>query len=88
MTAGGGTFLGKWGKVRPLNPNALVFPTHVSANLSHLFEIDHARQLSRAKANLKDFRFHDPRHTAASYLAMNGAGLRKIGDILDHKSLK
>jgi len=43
MTAGGGTFLGKWGKVRPLDPNALVFPTHVSANPSHLFEIDHAR---------------------------------------------
>ena len=43
MTAGGGTFLGNWGKVRPLNPNALVFPTHVSANPSHLFEIDHAR---------------------------------------------
>jgi len=65
----------------------LVFPSHVSANPSHLFEIDHAWQLIRAKADLKDFRFHDLRHTAASYLAMSGAGLREIGDILGHKSI-
>jgi len=79
--------LRKWGKVRPLDANALVFPSHVSANPSHLFEIDHAWQLIRAKAGLKDFRFHDLRHTAASYLAMSGAGLREIGDILGHKSI-
>ena len=79
--------LRKWGKVRPLDANALVFPSHVSANPSHLFEIDHAWQLIRAKAGLKDFRFHDLRHTAASYLAMSGAGLREIGDILVHKSI-
>ncbi|MEC7188235.1 MAG: site-specific integrase, partial [Pseudomonadota bacterium] len=79
--------LRKWGKVRPLDANALVFPSHVSANSSHLFEIDHAWQLIRAKADLKDFRFHDLRHTAASYLAMSGAGLREIGDILGHKSI-
>ena len=81
------TSLRKWGKVRPLDANALVFPSHVSANPSHLFEIDHAWQLIRAKADLKDFRFHDLRHTAASYLAMSGAGLREIGDILGHKSM-
>jgi integrase len=81
------TSLRKWGKVRPLDANALVFPSHVSANPSHLFEIDHAWQLIRAKADLKDFRFHDLRHTAASYLAMSGAGLREIGDILGHKSI-
>ncbi len=81
------TSLRKWGKVRPLDANALVFPSHVSARPSHLFEIDHAWQLIRAKADLKDFRFHDLRHTAASYLAMSGAGLREIGDILGHKSI-
>ena len=81
------TSLRKWDKVRPLDANALVFPSHVSARPSHLFEIDHAWQLIRAKADLKDFRFHDLRHTAASYLAMSGAGLREIGDILGHKSI-
>ena len=31
--------------------------------------------------------FHDLRHTAASYLAMNGASPLEIGDILGHKTL-
>jgi integrase len=38
-------------------------------------------------AGLTDFRFHDLRHTAASYLAMNGASLLEIADILGHKTL-
>jgi integrase len=39
------------------------------------------------EANIEDFRFHDLRHTAASYLAMNGASLLEIADILGHKTL-
>lgn len=39
------------------------------------------------KAALENFRFHDLRHTAASYLAMNGASLLEIADILGHKTL-
>ena len=34
-----------------------------------------------------DFRFHDLRHTAASYLAMSGASLIEIAEILGHKTL-
>ena len=37
-------------------------------------------------ANVTDFRFHDLRHTAASYLVMGGASLAEIGDILGHRS--
>jgi integrase len=33
------------------------------------------------------FRFHDLRHSAASYLAMNGASLVEIAEILGHKTL-
>ena len=33
-------------------------------------------------AEIKDFRFHDLRHSAASYLAMNGATLSEISAIL------
>lgn len=40
-----------------------------------------------AKAGLVDFRFHDLRHTAASYLAMNGASSIEIAAVLGHKTL-
>jgi integrase len=39
------------------------------------------------RAGLEDFRFHDLRHTAASYLAMSGATLKDIADILGHAHL-
>lgn len=39
------------------------------------------------RAQIDDFRFHDLRHSAASYLAMNGATLAEIAEILGHKTL-
>jgi len=39
------------------------------------------------KANIEDFRFHDLRHSAASYLAMNGAVPSEIAEVLGHKTL-
>ena len=41
----------------------------------------------RQQANLRDFRFHDLRHTFASYLAMSGANLLAIAELLGHKRL-
>ena len=41
-----------------------------------------------AKAKLVDFRFHDLRHSAASYLAMNGASTIEIAAVLGHKTLQ
>ena len=38
------------------------------------------------RADIADFKFHDLRHTAASYLAMNGATLPEIADVLGHKT--
>lgn len=49
--------------------------------------IDKAWQAARAKAGLDDVRFHDLRHSAASYLAMSGASLMDIAAILGHKTL-
>lgn len=40
-----------------------------------------------AAAKIKDFRFHDLRHTAASYLAMSGATSAEIAAVLGHKTL-
>lgn len=37
-------------------------------------------------AGLKDFKWHDLRHTCASILAQNGATLLEIGSVLGHKS--
>jgi len=39
------------------------------------------------KAGITNFKFHDLRHSAASELAMNGATLAEIAEILGHKTL-
>lgn len=42
----------------------------------------------RAKARLDNFRFHDLRHTFASYMAMNGESTMVISEALGHKKLE
>ena len=39
-------------------------------------------------AKLKNFRFHDLRHTAASYLAMSGATVPELAAVLGHRTLQ
>ena len=39
-------------------------------------------------AKLEDFRFHDLRHTAASYLMMRGASLADVRAVLGHTDIK
>ena len=49
-------------------------------------ETDWAHVLARAE--IKNYKFHDNRHTCASYLAQNGVALNVIANILGHKRLE
>ena len=73
------TTLKAWAKVRRLDTD-LVFPE--TKGFHHRWW----EALERAK--LTDFRFHDLRHTAASYLAMHGATPSEIAEVLGHKTLQ
>ena len=43
---------------------------------------------AREAAGLIDFRFHDLRHSTASYLAMSGASQLEIAEVLGHRTLQ
>lgn len=64
--------------------NGLIFPSPNDAEKPFDFRVQWTRTMQRA--NIKNFRFHDLRHTAASYLVMNGASLHETAEILGHKS--
>jgi len=42
---------------------------------------------ARRRAGLADVHFHDLRHTFASYMAMSGASLREIAELLGHSTV-
>lgn len=61
------------------------FKKRVKGKAAHM---DNAWKAVVKAAKLEDFRFHDLRHSAASYLAMNGASLAEIAEVLGHKTLQ
>lgn len=72
------------GKVRKLG-NDQVF---VSDGAAEVWLFDKAWYRALKTAKVKDFRFHDLRHTAASYLAMSGATTAEIAAVLGHRTLQ
>jgi len=50
-------------------------------------DIRSAWETAVKKAEIANLRFHDLRHSCASYLAMNGASLAEIAEVLGHKTL-
>jgi len=66
--------------------DALVFPSPLSQ--SKPLDIRSAWNTALRNAGISNFRFHDLRHTAASYLAMNQASLLEIGTLLGHKTVQ
>jgi integrase len=69
-----------------IDGTALLFPSEYDS--SKPVEIRKAWETTIRRAAITDFRFHDLRHTAASYLAMEGATAPEIAEILGHKSLQ
>jgi integrase len=48
--------------------------------------LDRLWRVVRKEAGLIDFRWHDFRHSCASFLAQRGASLLEIGSVLGHRS--
>tara|TARA_R110000824_G_scaffold318073_1_gene505215 strand:- start:40885 stop:41946 length:1062 start_codon:yes stop_codon:yes gene_type:complete len=73
------------GKVRAIDTD-LLFPSQAVRGKAENY--DRSWKAALKKAEITDFRFHDLRHSAASYLAMNGATLAEIAEVLGHKTLQ
>lgn len=67
-------------------PSSLVFASSRNPSQPYAFEERWKEALRAAK--VRNFRFHDLRHTCASMLAQNGATLLEIGDLLGHRQLQ
>lgn len=72
------------GKITRLRDTGLVFPSRVSTNKPVALRTPWETALKRA--GITNFRWHDLRHSAASFLAKNGASLLEIGAVLGHRS--
>ncbi len=66
-------------------PRRYLFPRR---DLAAQMDVRKAWENAVAKAKITNFRFHDLRHSTASYLAMQGKSLIEIADMLGHKTLQ
>ncbi len=71
-------------KVRQVNCD-LVFP---GKSLKAPVDLRKPFETALKRAGIADFKWHDLRHSCASYLAMNGASLAEIAEVLGHKTLQ
>lgn len=65
-----------WIFYNPINPS------------QRLLDIKKAFNTACRKAGIRDFHFHDLRHTCASWLVMAGVDLRAVAEILGHKTIR
>ena len=69
-------------KIRQVG-DVLIFPSRLIPTQPIEFKKHWSKALKQA--NIADFRFHDLRHTAASYMVMNGMTLFEAATVLGHK---
>ena len=79
------TLLKEHAKVRRLDTR-LLFPSPKDSQKPLNFKRSWATALKHAE--IEGFKWHDLRHCTASYLAMNGASLAEIAEVLGHKTLQ
>ncbi|GBE29091.1 transposase from transposon Tn916 [bacterium BMS3Bbin04] len=72
-------------KVRSLETD-LIFPS--KKDPKRPMDLRAPWELALNQAQIEDFRWHDLRHSAASYLAMSGATPGEIAAVLGHKTLQ
>ncbi|MGZ4980561.1 MAG: tyrosine-type recombinase/integrase [Methylobacter sp.] len=72
-------------KVRRLD-SALLFPSNKDPQKP--IDLRKPWETALKQAGIVDFHWHDLRHCTASYLAMNGASLAEIAEVLGHKTLQ
>ncbi len=72
-------------KVRRIDTD-LIFASKIVRGKS--IDLRSSWETALEKAQIDDFHWHDLRHSCASYLAMNGATLAEIAEVLGHKTLQ
>lgn len=66
-------------------PSRRVFGSRLRPDLP--FNFGEVWKVALREARIRNFRFHDLRHSCASYLAQQGASLLEIADVLGHRCL-
>ena len=74
-------------KVRSLKDDR-IFPPTSRAKKAERLDLRAPWEAATKAAAITDFRWHDLRHTAASYLAMSGVSLVEIAKVLGHRTLQ
>lgn len=69
-----------------VNDPALLFPSATKEGKP--VELRKSWETALKRAKIENFRFHDCRHTAASYLVMSGATAPEVAEVLGHKDLQ